>query len=240
MILQRKSFFTTRSPLPFICSFCFHLESLRPPPTVRAAEISRLEPRCFRKQAADERMSVQRCRTRLPLSFLSLRFLTLFVTSLPLRSVCVLWDFLLGEGLHGLLELAVALLKVLTRFIIHLRQAVHTPECTVYVYMLVGWYVYSRRPFLRVCCCRAFFCLCLSWFPELGYSQLRRFFVYLSPSPCVSLGLFLCRCLVVYLSASRYLVSRQEESQQTRVDRSSFSLFRLTLGHRSSHMYQQR
>ncbi|KEP64918.1 UNVERIFIED_CONTAM: TBC domain-containing protein [Hammondia hammondi] len=57
----------------------------------------------------------------LPAVYLHQWFLTLFVTSLPLRSVCVLWDFLLGEGLHGLLELAVALLKVLTRFIIHLR-----------------------------------------------------------------------------------------------------------------------
>lgn len=48
-------------------------------------------------------------------------FLTLFITSLPLRSTLVVWDFFLARGLHAVLQLAVALLRVLARFLIQLK-----------------------------------------------------------------------------------------------------------------------
>lgn len=48
-------------------------------------------------------------------------FLTLFVTSLPLRSALVVWDFFLAKGLHAVLQLAIALLRVLARFLIRLK-----------------------------------------------------------------------------------------------------------------------
>ncbi|KAL8425540.1 hypothetical protein Efla_006775 [Eimeria flavescens] len=48
-------------------------------------------------------------------------FLTLFITSLPLRSALVVWDFLLAKGLHAVLQLAIALLLVLARFLIRLK-----------------------------------------------------------------------------------------------------------------------
>lgn len=45
-------------------------------------------------------------------SICTFRFLTLFVRGFPLRTVVVLWDFLLAEGLPGLIPLTVSLLKV--------------------------------------------------------------------------------------------------------------------------------
>ncbi|KAL8271714.1 hypothetical protein Esti_004309 [Eimeria stiedai] len=48
-------------------------------------------------------------------------FLTLFITSLPLRSALVVWDFFLAKGLHAVLQLAIALLRVLARFLIRLK-----------------------------------------------------------------------------------------------------------------------
>lgn len=55
------------------------------------------------------------------IAYAAFRFLTTFITALPLRSVLVVWDFLLADGLHALLQLAVALLRVLTRFLLRLK-----------------------------------------------------------------------------------------------------------------------
>jgi len=57
----------------------------------------------------------------LPPVYLFQWFLTLFVTSLPLQTVVILWDYILSEGLHVLLPLTIALLKVLERYL--LRQS---------------------------------------------------------------------------------------------------------------------
>eukprot|EP01054_Gregarina_sp_Poly1_P009237 Gregarina_sp_Poly_1__9236@NODE_56_length_17373_cov_108_729111_g48_i0_p7_GENE_NODE_56_length_17373_cov_108_729111_g48_i0NODE_56_length_17373_cov_108_729111_g48_i0_p7_ORF_typecomplete_len259_score30_69RabGAPTBC/PF00566_18/7e15_NODE_56_length_17373_cov_108_729111_g48_i064307206 len=57
----------------------------------------------------------------LPPVYLHQWYLTLFVTSLPLGTVVVIWDFLLCSGLSALLPLTIALLKVLQSFLMRLR-----------------------------------------------------------------------------------------------------------------------
>ncbi|KAH8740554.1 GTPase activator proteinhypothetical protein [Cryptosporidium ryanae] len=39
-------------------------------------------------------------------------FLTMFVSTLPLKTVVILWDYLLANGLHSLITIAIALLKI--------------------------------------------------------------------------------------------------------------------------------
>lgn len=48
-------------------------------------------------------------------------YLTLFVTSLPLGTVAVTWDFFLCTGLHAILPLTLSLMKVLQSFLLRLR-----------------------------------------------------------------------------------------------------------------------
>lgn len=57
----------------------------------------------------------------LPPVYLHQWYLTLFVTSLPLGTVVVIWDFILCNNLSALLPLTVALLKVLQSFLMRLR-----------------------------------------------------------------------------------------------------------------------
>lgn len=57
----------------------------------------------------------------LPPVYLHQWYLTMFVTSLPLGTVVVVWDFVLATGLHGLIPLTLALLKVLQSFLLRLR-----------------------------------------------------------------------------------------------------------------------
>eukprot|EP01055_Gregarina_sp_Pseudo9_P000223 Gregarina_sp_Pseudo_9__222@NODE_1143_length_1841_cov_14_137625_g1070_i0_p1_GENE_NODE_1143_length_1841_cov_14_137625_g1070_i0NODE_1143_length_1841_cov_14_137625_g1070_i0_p1_ORF_typecomplete_len563_score96_11RabGAPTBC/PF00566_18/7_3e44Adeno_E3B/PF03376_14/0_18_NODE_1143_length_1841_cov_14_137625_g1070_i01271815 len=57
----------------------------------------------------------------LPPVYLHQWYLTLFVTSLPLGTVVVIWDFLLCTSLSSLVPLTVALLKVLQSFLMRLR-----------------------------------------------------------------------------------------------------------------------
>lgn len=56
-----------------------------------------------------------------PPMYLHQWFLTLFVTNLPLKTVVVVWDYLLCEGIHSLLALTIGLLKTLESFLIKLH-----------------------------------------------------------------------------------------------------------------------
>ncbi|KAL7067928.1 TBC domain-containing protein [Cryptosporidium serpentis] len=40
-------------------------------------------------------------------------FLTLFVSALPLKTVVILWDYIIAHGIHSLLSIAIALLKAI-------------------------------------------------------------------------------------------------------------------------------
>eukprot|EP00923_Selenidium_pygospionis_P032386 GHVN01057144.1.p2 GENE.GHVN01057144.1~~GHVN01057144.1.p2 ORF type:complete len:193 (+),score=34.30 GHVN01057144.1:2294-2872(+) len=57
---------------------------------------------------------------RVPCYFLHQWYLTMFASSLPLGIVVVLWDAIIAEGLNTLLPLSVALLQVLSPFLLRM------------------------------------------------------------------------------------------------------------------------